>query len=98
MSFAVVVQRRAAREIAAAVRWWRAHRAAAPRRLEEELAEVLRRVADHPGLGVRVARRDVRRLVLRTSGDVILYRIRPRARRVEILALWSPRRATPPGP
>lgn len=47
----VVLSETATREFAVAVEWWRENRPAAPTLLEDEMAVVLRRLADMPLTG-----------------------------------------------
>ena len=87
----------ARRQIVAACDWWRANRPVAPTLLEDELDIALDRLAERPNLGAPwPSRPGVRRLVLGRVAFVVLYRVRPRAQRVEILALWHGRRGELP--
>ncbi len=92
---------RARRQIVGASAWWRMNRAAAPSLLDEELDRALMRLAENPDLGLPApwtALAEVRRLAVRRVGFVIFYRVRPRAKRVEVLAFWHARReGGPPG-
>ena len=80
---------RARRQAAATQRWWIANRTSAPMMFREELARVIALLQDNPHLGIRIRGRDVRRLLLPDSEQFIYYRVRPRASRIEILALWG---------
>jgi plasmid stabilization system protein ParE len=80
---------RARRQAAATQRWWIANRTAAPTMFRDELARVIELLQDNPHLGIRIRGRDVRRLLLPDSQQFIYYRVRPRADRIEILALWG---------
>jgi plasmid stabilization system protein ParE len=57
--------------------------------LRDELARVLGLLERHPELGVCVRGREVRRLLLPDTEQFIYYRVRHRAKRVEILARWG---------
>jgi plasmid stabilization system protein ParE len=58
--------------------------------LRDELARVISLLARHPELGIRVRGNEIRRLLLPdTEQFIYYYRVRHRARRIEILALWS---------
>jgi plasmid stabilization system protein ParE len=99
MAFAITIMPRAQLQIAAAAAWWREHRPAAPRLLEEELDRALSRLAANPRLGTlspwpRLP--DVRRIVARRVGYMIVYRPRLRLKRIEVLAVWHTRRGGPP--
>jgi plasmid stabilization system protein ParE len=62
--------------------------AGAARLFDEELDRALLRLAVHPGLGTRSQwprLPDVRRLLVRRVEYVVFYRLRPRARRIEVL-------------
>jgi plasmid stabilization system protein ParE len=95
----VKILRRAAREIREAVSWWRANRPAAPNLLEEELRAACELLGAQPLVGARAtnaALGGVRRVHLSGARYDVYYRIRPRARRVEILATWHASRGRGP--
>jgi plasmid stabilization system protein ParE len=93
----ILIMPTARRQIAAAVIWWTSNRPAAPALLIEELDRALVHLAENPNAGVLWPRRaNVRRLVLGRVDFLVFYRVRPRAQRVEILALWHARRGQPP--
>lgn len=95
MACSIVVMPTARRQFIAACDWWRANRPVAPTLLEHELDHAL--LAERPNLGAPWPRRPgVRRLVLGRVGYLILYQLRSRAQRVEILALWHGSRGEPP--
>lgn len=90
---------RARRQAATAQRWWVENRTSAPAMLRDELARVLGLLARHPELGIRIRGKEIRRLLLPDTEQFIYYRVRPRARRIEILALWgAAQRFGPPLP
>lgn len=89
---------RAARELLEAARWWRKNRLEVPRLLDDEIDRALQRIAVFPRSAPRVRGRDARRVVLRRSGYLLFYRIRPRLGRVEVISLLHGRRADPPRP
>jgi plasmid stabilization system protein ParE len=65
----------------------------------DELARVIGLLQDNPELGSRIKGREIRRLVLPDTAQVIYYRARPRAKRIELLALWgAAREFGPPMP
>jgi hypothetical protein len=86
----------ATRALLGAAEWWRRHRGTAPRLLEHELERALRRIATFPRSAPIVRGRDARRVVLRRSGYLLFYRIRPRLGRIEVIAIVDGRRADPP--
>jgi plasmid stabilization system protein ParE len=83
---------RAMREMLAAVRWWRKNRLEAPRLLDDEVDRALRRIAVFPRSAPLVRGRDARRVVLRRSGYLLFYRVRPRLGRVEVISVAHGRR------
>jgi plasmid stabilization system protein ParE len=90
---------RARRQAVTAQLWWVENRTSAPMMLRDELARVISLLARHPELGIRIRGNEIRRLLLPDTGQFIYYRVRHRARRIEILALWgAARRFGPPLP
>lgn len=90
---------RAARQIEEASAWWRTNRLDAPGAIAEELAHAIELLAIQPGAGApaRAARlRGARRVLLGRVDYHLYYRVRPRLRRIEVLAFWHARRGTPP--
>jgi plasmid stabilization system protein ParE len=89
---------RAERQLLASTRWWRANRPAARFLLDDELTAALQMIVEHPSSGVAVRERaGVRRILLVRCEHHVLYRVRPRARRIEIVAFWyAGRGAAPP--
>jgi plasmid stabilization system protein ParE len=99
--FAIIIMPNAHRQIREASDWWRRNRQTAPRLFEEELDRALLRLARYPGLGTRSSwprLQGVRRLLVRRVKYVVFYRLRPKARRVEVLAVWHARRGSGPMP
>ncbi|MBC7974320.1 MAG: type II toxin-antitoxin system RelE/ParE family toxin [Myxococcales bacterium] len=97
MLYEVAVLPRARRQIAEARDWWDLNRVAAPALLRDEIDRALDRISGSPKVGTPWPLREgVRRLVLARIGFILLYRVRERARRVEVLALWHGRRGHPP--
>ena len=97
--FSVMVMPSAHRQIAQISAWWRENRPAAARLFDEELDRALLRLAAHPSLGTRSQwprLPDVRRLLVRRVEYVVFYRLRQRARRIEVLAVWHARRGGTP--
>ena len=88
----VLFTARAMREMLAAVRWWRKGRLEAPRLLDDEVDRALRRIAVFPRSAPLVRGRDARRVVLRRSGYLLFYRVRPRLGRIEVIAFVHGRR------
>ena len=64
--------------------------------LRDELARVIGLLQDNPELGIGVQGRQIRRLLLPATEQLVYYRVRPRAQRVEIIALWGAARALGP--
>lgn len=99
VSFSIIIMPSAHRQIAQASMWWRQNRPAAPRLFDEELDQALLRLSSNPGLGTRSQwprLPDVRRLLVRRVEYVVFYRLRPRAQRIEVLAVWHARRGSGP--
>jgi plasmid stabilization system protein ParE len=83
---------RATRELLGAARWWRENRLEAPRLLDDEIARVLRRISVFPRSAPLVRSRDARRVVLRRSGYLLFYRVRPHLGRIEVISVLHERR------
>jgi plasmid stabilization system protein ParE len=97
VSYSITIVPRAQRQIAAARDWWWANRPEAPTLLGDELDRALQRLVENPNLGSPWPQRpDVRRLRIARIELLLLYRVRPRAQRVEVLAIWYGRRGDPP--
>jgi plasmid stabilization system protein ParE len=82
----------ATRQLNAIAIWWRANRPEAPELATDEVLAAVASLEHNPGRGIRVAWRgeDRRMLVTSRTKLLIVYRIRPRARRVEILRIKRP--------
>lgn len=67
--------------------------------LRDELARVIGLLQENPELGIAIRGREIRRLLLPDTEQFIYYRVRPRAKRIEIIALWgAARQFGPPLP
>ena len=78
-------------------RWWRQHRPAAPGLFVEELAACFDLLASAPYAGRRYAHpriRDIRRMLLRSTGYHVYYTVRDEA--VVVLAVWNASRGAGP--
>jgi plasmid stabilization system protein ParE len=64
--------------------------------VDDELRAVFDRLAEQPAIGTRIRGGALRRLVLASTEYVVIYRIRPRVQRVEVLAFWHARRGPIP--
>jgi plasmid stabilization system protein ParE len=84
---------RAMRELLAAVTWWRKNRLEDPRMIDSDVERALRRIAAFPRSAPIVRGRDARRLVLRCSGYLLFYRVRPRLGRIEVILVVHGRQA-----
>jgi len=80
---------RARRQAATMQRWWVANREAAPTMFRDELARVIGLLQENPELGIGVKGREIRRLLLPDTEQFVYYRVRPRAKRIEVVALWG---------
>jgi len=96
MSYEVRWMPRAHRQAVEAQQWWVANRELAPTMLLDELSRVTALLQEEPHLGIRVQGREIRRILLPDTKRFLYYRVRPRAKRIEIVALWSAVRE--PGP
>lgn len=98
-SLLVVLTRRAEHQLDIAIKWWKTNRAGAPTLLSDELSRAIDLLAVQPAIGAK-ARGErftgVRRVLLEPVGYHIYYRVRPRLRRVEILAVWHAHRGAAP--
>jgi plasmid stabilization system protein ParE len=96
--FTILITPSAHRHIVEAVLWWRANRLEAPGLLEEQLDQALLRLAEKPHLGRRPTsqRQDLYRYSLRRVGYYVLYRVRPKLQRIEVVAVWHARRGSDP--
>jgi plasmid stabilization system protein ParE len=96
---AVVLARRAERQLEAALAWWAANRPAAPNLLLDEFTRALELLSLQPSIGATARSerlRGLRRVLLEPVGYHIYYRVRPVRRSVEVLALWHARRGSTP--
>ena len=78
-------------------RWWREHRPAAPELFVEELAAGFDLLASAPYAGRRYTHfrvREVRRILLRSTGYHVYYTVRDKV--VVVLAVWSASRGVGP--
>ena len=89
MTFAVRWMPRARRQAAETQQWWITHRELAPTMFLAELARVIALLQEDPHLGIRVQGREIRRILLPDTKRFLYYRVRPRAQRIEIVALWG---------
>ncbi|HEX4421609.1 MAG TPA: type II toxin-antitoxin system RelE/ParE family toxin [Kofleriaceae bacterium] len=89
MSYEVRWMAGARRQAAASQRWWVANRQSAPTMLRDELARVIGLLQNNPELGIGIKGRQIRRVLLPDTEHLLYYRVRPRAQRVEIIALWG---------
>ena len=96
MSYDVRWMPRARRQAVATQTWWVANRQLAPTMFRDELARVIALLRDTPELGIGVRGREIRRILLPDSERFIYYRVRARAKRIEIVALWGAARELGP--
>ena len=62
-------------------------RGSEPSQLEDELADAYAALASHPYLGRRMSRKDCYKYRLARTGFFVVYKVRPRLRRIEVVAL-----------
>jgi plasmid stabilization system protein ParE len=82
----------ALRQLAVLAAWWRVHRPEAPELATNEVLAMATSLEQHPDRGIPLpSRRGQRRmLVTPRTKLLIVYRIRPRLRRVEIVRIRRP--------
>ena len=93
------VVRRAAVEMAEAVKWWRANRAE-PDLLTREIARAFKLIRSQPRIGAlarNAALPGVRRVYLGRVRYHLYYRLTSSPEAVEVLAFWHSSRGTGPG-
>ncbi len=92
MDYLVRVTPHAERQIRIAVEWWRVHRPEAMSPLETELLTAIRSLAAYPDRGIQIASASgVRRMLITpTTLTLVIYGVRPRAKRVEVVAIRAP--------
>lgn len=86
MAFIVVVTPRAKREAQYVGAWWRNHRPEAPLHFDEDFEELVASLTEHPDRGLAFSR-GRRSILTARTGYRVVYRVRPRARRVEIISI-----------
>jgi hypothetical protein len=91
--YIVKVMPNALRQLETIARWWRANRREAPDLAESELLGLIDSLAEHPERGMRGdlhtrARR--RMLAAPRSRLLVIYRVRSRARRLEVVEIRRP--------
>lgn len=65
----------------------------------DELARMIALLQQNPELGIRVRGREIRRLLMPDTEHFLYYRVRPRAKRIEVVAVWhAARQFGPPLP
>jgi plasmid stabilization system protein ParE len=94
---AVVLRRRATREVERIHAWWQRNRPAAQSLFIDELEQTLAAVSLSPSLGAPARSdrvRGVRRVLLRRTSYYLYYRVRGET--LEVLALWHAARGRGP--
>lgn len=79
--------------------WWRQNRQKAPNAVREEIERASALIAFQPGIGVRARNLKlpgVRRIFIERLHYHIYYRVIGSPEYIEIVAVWSSRRGTPP--
>jgi plasmid stabilization system protein ParE len=94
--FTIRVTPPAARHIRDAQTWWLENRPAAPLALHDELRRAFDLLVHQPRAGVPYRGPSIRRIMLIETRYALFYRIRPRALRIDILALWHGSRGVSP--
>jgi plasmid stabilization system protein ParE len=95
--FTVIINRRAAKEIDEAARWW-AERGS-PTRIDDAIAKTLRRLErlarSAPRVQIDGRWSDVRRAPVDPVGYHLYYRVDLKARRIMVECFWHERRPPP---
>ncbi|MGZ5431338.1 MAG: type II toxin-antitoxin system RelE/ParE family toxin [Thermoanaerobaculia bacterium] len=89
----------AVQQIRQEANWWRRNRTQAPRMFREELRSAFQLVAEYPDAGTLaedIELPNVRRVLLAGTQHYVYYRRNESAGRIEILAVWSTSRGSPP--
>jgi plasmid stabilization system protein ParE len=81
---------RAKRQANAISAWWKRERLEAPSQFDDELDRILATLAEHPERGFRLEG-PLRGVLMAASRYIVAYRVRPRARCVEVVAIRGPR-------
>jgi plasmid stabilization system protein ParE len=89
VQYVVTVMPKALRQLGAIVSWWRSNRPEAPALAEHEILAALESLDQHPDRGFLAPGGPEQRRMLVTPRTrfLIVYRVRPRAKRVEILEI-----------
>ena len=92
MRYVVIVMPLAERQARDINAWWQANRPDAADQFADDFARVVHSLEQNPSRGIRWAAEDANRRALITTRTklIVLYRIRPRAGRVEILRIKRP--------
>ena len=91
--------RRATKDLAVAIRWWRANRPAARTMLEDELHHAFALLAEQPHVGETTRDSSLggaRRFYLSGSRYFLYYRVQEKTGFVEVLRLWHASRGRTP--
>ena len=99
MKARVLTTARADNEARRATAWWRENRPAAPHLFEDELAEAIGLLAEHPDAGRPVARPGfpkLRALLLERTQHHLYYDHDAAAAKVVVRAVWGAVRGRPP--
>lgn len=99
MPFQVKPTAIAARQIRNEAQWWKRNRTKAPNLFRDSLRRAFALVAEYPEAGAPAEDLEltgVRRVLLVDTQHYVYYRIKGRAQRIEILAVWSTKRGEPP--
>jgi len=79
--------------------WWRVNRLKAPNAVREELERISALITVHPAIGARATNiklPGVRRIFIERLHYHVYYRVVGFPESIEIVAVWSSRRGTPP--
>ncbi|MDB4960767.1 MAG: hypothetical protein JWP01_766 [Myxococcales bacterium] len=90
MRYTVRVLARPSRQLKTIAQWWRANRPEAPTLAEDEVLALIASLDEHPERGHLAEDGAMRVLVARQTKLLIVYRVRTRAKRVDVFAIRRP--------
>jgi plasmid stabilization system protein ParE len=86
--FTIIVTSQARRQLETISAWWRTHRPEAPDQFDRVLRALFESLRQFPERGRAVS--STHRRLVATTGHVVIYRVRPRAKTVGIITVRPP--------
>ncbi len=98
MSVRLELSSGALKQLLEITRWWMTNRDKAPRLFGEEADRAFALIREAPMIGTRVAsqRDNIRRVLLKSSGYHVYYRVDPSGDQVVVVAIWHTSRGKLP--